>query len=174
MQGDAIHTHSGPKGAAAALSFIAVVFSFAVSWVNCAADYNVKMKVNTKQSSIFLATYAGIAIPAILVQTLGAALAAQTHPAWKKSYDVYGVGGPLALALEPAGGFGKFLMVIAALSSIPVSDVLLLMPAIPLTDVASLHRTTSQTITRSPSTHRTSVHGRYESLEYFSSRSVTS
>jgi hypothetical protein len=31
------------------------------------------------------------------------------------------VGGPLKMALEPAGGFGKFLMVVAGLSSIPVS-----------------------------------------------------
>ena len=49
-----------PNGAAAALSFMAVVFSFAVSWINCAADYNVKMPVNTPRYKIFWATYAGI------------------------------------------------------------------------------------------------------------------
>lgn len=38
FSGDAIKTPSGANGAAAALSFIAVIFSFAVSWINCAAD----------------------------------------------------------------------------------------------------------------------------------------
>ncbi|KAH6723538.1 hypothetical protein BKA61DRAFT_626584 [Leptodontidium sp. MPI-SDFR-AT-0119] len=99
--GGGIQSPTGSNGAAAALSFIAVVFSFAVSWVNCAADYNVRMPINTPHSKIFVATYIGIALPAILVQALA------------------GVGGPLKLALEPVGGFGKFLLVLAALSAIP-------------------------------------------------------
>jgi purine-cytosine permease-like protein len=60
FHGDAVKSPTGPNGAAAALSFMAVVFSFAVSWVNCAADYNVKMPVNTPRYKIFWATYAGI------------------------------------------------------------------------------------------------------------------
>lgn len=60
FQGDAIKTPTGPNGAASVLSFMAVVFSFAVSWINCAADYNVKMPVNTPRSKIFWATYIGI------------------------------------------------------------------------------------------------------------------
>jgi purine-cytosine permease-like protein len=93
-----------------------------VSWINCAADYNVRMPVNTPRSRIFLATYVGILVPTILVQTLGAALYSGTEisAAWKLAYNMYGVGGPLKMALEPAGGFGKFLMVLAGLSSIPV------------------------------------------------------
>ncbi|KAH8780808.1 hypothetical protein BGZ57DRAFT_926653 [Hyaloscypha finlandica] len=112
---------TGPNGAAAALSFMAVVFSFAVSWINCAADYNVKMPANTPRYKIFWATYAGIFVPTVLVQTLGAALysGVQANAAWKHVYLAYGVGGPLKMALEPAGGFGNSLMVLAALSSIP-------------------------------------------------------
>jgi NCS1 nucleoside transporter family len=119
--GAGVHSPTGPNGVAAALSFMAVVFSFAVSWVNCAADYNVRMPANTPHSKIFIATYIGIATPAILVQALGAALYSGTFlsPAWKLAYHEAGVGGPLKLALEPAGGFGKFLLVLAALSSIP-------------------------------------------------------
>lgn len=61
-------------------------------------------------------------MPTVLVQTLGAALysGTETNAAWKHAYLAFGVGGPLKMALEPAGGFGKFLMVVAALSSIPV------------------------------------------------------
>ncbi len=122
FSGTAIHSPTGPNGAAAALSFMAVIFSFAVSWINCAADYNVRMPVNTPQSKIFVATYIGITVPTILVQTLGAALYSGTEvsAAWKLAYTTAGVGGPLKMALEPAGGFGKFLLVLAALSAIPV------------------------------------------------------
>ena len=123
FHGAAVKSPTGANGAASALSFMAVVFSFAVSWVNCAADYNVKMPVDTPRNKIFFATYAGILIPTILVQTLGAAMYSGTELShtWKLAYLDAGVGGPLKMALEPAGGFGKFLMVIAALSSIPVS-----------------------------------------------------
>ena len=122
FHGAAIKSPTGADGAAAALSFIAIIFSFAVSWVNCAADYNVKMPINTPRSKIFTATYFGILVPTVLVQTLGAALysGAEMDPVWKLAYNTAGVGGPLKLALKPAGGFGSFLMVIAGLSSIPV------------------------------------------------------
>jgi hypothetical protein len=62
-------------------------------------------------------------VPTVLVQTLGAALYSGTegNAAWKHAYLEFGVGGPLKMALEPAGGFGKFLLVLAALSSIPVT-----------------------------------------------------
>nr|POF26421.1 purine-cytosine permease fcyb [Quercus suber] len=117
---DAHHTPSGADGIASVLSFLAVVFSFAVSWINCAADYNIRMPLGTRQSHIFLLTYIGIAAPTILVQSLGAALMSQSNPSWSQAYQKYGVGGPLAKALEPAGGFGKLLMMVATLSSIPV------------------------------------------------------
>jgi purine-cytosine permease-like protein len=122
LHGAAIKSPTGANGAAAALSFIAVVFSFAVPWINCAADYNVRMPANTPRSKIFFATYIGILLPTVLVQTLGAALYSGTESTatWKLAYNEYGVGGPLKMALEPAGGFGKFLMVLAGLSSIPV------------------------------------------------------
>lgn len=63
-----------------------------------------------------------IVVPTVLVETLGAALYSGTegNAAWKQAYAEFGVGGPLKMALEPAGGFGKFLLVLAALSSIPV------------------------------------------------------
>ena len=123
FSGDAVKSPIGPNGAASVLSFMAVVFSFAVSWINCAADYNVRMPVKTPRWKIFVATYIGIFVPTVLVQILGAALysGAQANIAWKAAYKAAGFAGPLKMALEPAGGFGKFLMVIAALSSIPVS-----------------------------------------------------
>lgn len=113
---------STPDKAAAVLSFMAIIFSFGVSWINCAADYNVRMPVNTPRWRIFSATYVGIFVPSVLVETLGAALytGTLTSPEWTAAYHHSGVGGLLKMALEPAGGFGNFLMVLAALSAIPV------------------------------------------------------
>ncbi|KAL3474625.1 permease for cytosine/purines, uracil, thiamine, allantoin-domain-containing protein [Aspergillus californicus] len=112
---------AGPNRAAAVLTFMASIFSFAVSWVNCASDFNVRMPVDTPRWKIFGATYVGIFVPTVLVQTLGAALysGTLTNEAWSGAYREYGIGGLLKEALEPAGGFGKFLMVLAALSAIP-------------------------------------------------------
>lgn len=108
--------------AAAILSFMAVIFSFSVSWVNCAADYNVRMPVDTPRWQIFGATYVGIFVPSVLVQSLGAALytGTITGTGWQPAYNEAGVGGLLKMALEPAGGFGKILMVLGALSAVPV------------------------------------------------------
>jgi len=49
---------------------------------------------------------------------LGAAIggAVPNVPSWSKAYDVDSVGGVLAAMLEPAGGFGKFLVVVLAFS----------------------------------------------------------
>lgn len=118
------HVHlQGSNKAAAILTYMALIFSFSVSWVNCAADYNVRMPKDTPRWQIFSATYVGIFVPTVLVQTLGAALytGTITNTAWKEAYTASSIGGLLKMALEPAGGFGKFLMVLAALSSIPVS-----------------------------------------------------
>jgi purine-cytosine permease-like protein len=80
------------------------------------------MPIATPRWKIFVATYIGICVPTVLVQTLGAALYSGTvvNHAWKGACDDTGVGGPLKMALLPAGGFGKFLLVLAGLSSIPV------------------------------------------------------
>lgn len=121
------HLESSDK-AAAILTYMASIFSFSVSWVNCAADYNVRMPPDTPRWKIFSATYVGIFVPTVFVQSLGAALysGTVTSAAWKEDYASASIGGLLKMALEPAGGFGKFLMVLAALSSVPVSPAFLM------------------------------------------------
>jgi hypothetical protein len=103
-----------------------------------------------------------LVVPAVLVETLGAAIysGTQDNAAWKQSYAEYGVGGPLKMALEPAGGFGKFLLVLAALSAIPVR----LQRTLSWTTTIfanGLHRTISPITIRLPCTHRTSGRGRF-------------
>ncbi|KAL4797602.1 hypothetical protein BDV19DRAFT_397582 [Aspergillus venezuelensis] len=110
LSGEDQSTTTGANRAAPVLTFMASIFSFAVSWVNCAADYNVRMPVDTRRWKIL-----------VQLQTLGAALYSGTlnNPDWEQAYGEFGVGGLLKMALEPAGDFGKFLMVLAALSAIP-------------------------------------------------------
>lgn len=89
---------------------MAAIFSCSISWVNCAADYNVCMPVNTPRWWIFGATYVGIFLPSVLVQSLGAALYTGTIAGgaeWKSEYQAAGVGGLLKVVLEPAGGCQK-------------------------------------------------------------------
>lgn len=156
--------------AAAILSYMAIIFSFSVSWVNCAADYNVRMPLNTPRWQIFGATYLGVFVPSVLVQSLGAALytGTLTGAGWKLAYGESGVGGLLKMALEPAGGFGKFLMVLGALSSVPVCSFSLRSNIYNLVNEANTERTISQTTIHSLSTHRTLVPGPSASHELFS------
>lgn len=121
FRGEAIKSPTGGNGAASSLSFIALIFSFAVSWINCAADYNVRMPLKTPRWKLFVATYIGIFVPTVLVQTLGAAIysGVQHNHTWKVAFGTFGIGGPLALSVARFGGFGKLLLAFAALSSIP-------------------------------------------------------
>ena len=160
----------GADKAAAVLTYMASIFSFSVSWVNCAADYNVRMPVDTPRWKIFSATYIGIFVPTVLVQSLGAAMysGVVTNVAWKDAYTSSSIGGLLKMALEPAGGFGKFLMVLAALSAIPVN--LWLVPGfISIIFSDHSHRTTFPTTIPSRSTRKISAYGRCAFPESFSS-----
>ena len=64
--------------------------------------------------------YTGMVIPTILLLILGAAIggAVPNVPEWQAAYDKDSVGGVLAEMLTPAHGFGKFIVVILALSVI--------------------------------------------------------
>lgn len=67
---------------------------------------------------IFIYSYLGLALPTITLMTLGAAIggAISNVPEWQTGYDNTSVGGVLAAMLSPAGGFGKFLVVLLAFS----------------------------------------------------------
>ena len=60
----------------------------------------------------------GLLTPTVLLMTLGAAMAGALPnvPAWSEAYDKTAVGGVLAAMLHSAGGFGKFVVVILALT----------------------------------------------------------
>lgn len=63
-------------------------------------------------------TYLGLMTPTILLMILGAAIAGAipNNPAWQDQYNEFLVGGALAAMLAPAGGFGKFVLVLLSLT----------------------------------------------------------
>lgn len=105
------------------LSFGATVYGFATGWTSYAADYTVYQPANRPQRKVFFATWIGL-IPALMfTQMIGVAVYTATSAnggdnKYALGYAASGNGGLLAAALEPLGGFGKFCLVMLALSII--------------------------------------------------------
>ncbi len=91
------------------ISFGGAVYGFATGWSSYAADYNVNQPENTSPSRVFWLTFLGVFIPCVLLETLGMAFT---------SWKALGGGDLLAAVASPLGGFGKFLVVLLALSVI--------------------------------------------------------
>ena len=70
------------------------------------------------RTKVFAYTYTGLFLPTVLLMVLGAAIggAVPNVASWTAGYESTSAGGVLAAMLEPAGGFGKFLVVLIALA----------------------------------------------------------
>ncbi|GAA6029111.1 hypothetical protein JCM8097_001605 [Rhodosporidiobolus ruineniae] len=101
------------------LSFGGTIAGFALGWTSLAADYTVNFPVETPSWKVFTCTYAGLNFPLIFVECLGALLMStfDEKPSWQQMYNDGGLGGLISAPLVgPMGGFGRFLVVILALS----------------------------------------------------------
>ncbi|GAA6006280.1 hypothetical protein JCM11491_002094 [Sporobolomyces phaffii] len=111
----------GSSEAASVLSFGGTVAGFALGWTSLAADYTVNFPEDTPDWKVFSSTYLGLNIPMIFLECLGA-LAMSTFgdkTTWGDAYDTKGLGGLLGAPLiGPMGGFGRFLLVVLAMSII--------------------------------------------------------
>lgn len=105
------------------LSFGATVYGFATGWTSYAADYTVYQPSNRSRRKVFFATWIGLIIPLLFTEMLGIAIYTATSingqdnkywAGWQASHT----GGLLGAVLEPLGGFGKFCLVVLALSII--------------------------------------------------------
>jgi purine-cytosine permease-like protein len=67
---------------------------------------------------VFAYSYWGLLTPTVLLMILGAAVAGAipNNPEWQDAFDNYSVGGVLAAMLSSAGNFGKFIVVVLALT----------------------------------------------------------
>ncbi|KAF7354538.1 Cytosine-purine permease [Mycena sanguinolenta] len=121
---------TGRAEASNVLSFMGVIFGFTIGWVSLASDYNVYQPASTPARTTFWWTYAGLIIPLVLVEWLGAAVMAAAFAevnalyddngvatgAWAVAYNTDELGGLLGAVLHKVGGFGKFCMVLLVLS----------------------------------------------------------
>jgi NCS1 nucleoside transporter family len=107
-----------PAAASTVLSFGALVAGYLIPWGALASDFATYMEPQTPSWKIFAYTYCGLVVPTIPLMILGAAIggAVPNVASWTQGYDTDSAGGVLAAMLEPAHGFGKFLVVLLAFS----------------------------------------------------------
>ncbi|KAF9892279.1 hypothetical protein FE257_002056 [Aspergillus nanangensis] len=109
-----------PPAPATVVSFGGVIAGFLIPWAGMASDFSVYCHPKVSTFRIFAYTYAGLFVPTVPLMVLGAAIGstAMTVPSWADGYASYGVGGVLEAMLHPAGGFGKFVSVLLAFSTL--------------------------------------------------------
>jgi NCS1 nucleoside transporter family len=104
------------------LSFGSVIYGFATGWTSYAADYTVYQPSNQNRKKVFLSTWLGLIVPLLFTEMLGVAVMTATaindgDNSYMAGYKDSGTGGLLAAVLFPhLGGFGKFCLIILALS----------------------------------------------------------
>jgi NCS1 nucleoside transporter family len=100
------------------LSFGSLVAGFMLPWAALASDFSTYMHPKAPSMRIAAYTYVGLALPTILLMTLGAAMGGATPnmPDWQAGYEVNAASGVLAAMLHPAGGFGRFVTVVLGFS----------------------------------------------------------
>lgn len=100
------------------LSFGGLVAGFMLPWAALASDFSTYMHPKAPPMRIATYTYFGLALPTVLLMTLGAAMGGATPnlEEWQAGYDTNAASGVLAAMLHPAGGFGRFVTVILGFS----------------------------------------------------------
>ncbi|KAK1965127.1 NCS1 nucleoside transporter [Colletotrichum sublineola] len=110
-----------PPTAAQVLNYGSIMAGYFITFGGTASDFTVYHNPNkTTKLRMFSYIYLGILTPSIPLLVLGAAIggALNNVPEWKSGWDTYGIGGVMAAMLVPAGGFGKLVLVVLALSVI--------------------------------------------------------
>ncbi|KIY48780.1 purine-cytosine permease FCY22 [Fistulina hepatica ATCC 64428] len=118
------HLHQQAPGtyhdAPTILSFGGLIAGFFIPYSALASDYATYMPPNAPAKHIFAYAFAGFVLPTVPLMVLGAAIggAVPNVPEWAAAYDTNSAGGVLAAMLSPAKGFGKFMVVILAFSTL--------------------------------------------------------
>ncbi|KAI1339152.1 NCS1 nucleoside transporter [Xylariaceae sp. FL0016] len=100
------------------MSYGGLMAGYFLTFGGTASDFSIYHNPGAPLLKIASYIYLGIWIPSVPLLVLGAAMGASV-PAiegWASAYDAFGAGGVMGLMLEPVGGFGKFVLVLLALS----------------------------------------------------------
>ncbi|GAA5920306.1 hypothetical protein JCM1841_004520 [Sporobolomyces salmonicolor] len=100
------------------LSFFGIMFSVGSGWTSIAADYNMTLPVDTPTYVVWLASYFGMWLPIAFTCSTSAAFLALTKASYVEAFEEGSLGGVVGQILSPAGGFGKFLLVLLAFSTV--------------------------------------------------------
>lgn len=118
-----IPMNAGTSTVGGCLSFGSTVYGFATGWTSYAADYTVYQPADRSRRKVFASTWIGLIIPLIFTEFLGIAVYTATsinggNNKYMDGYMASSNGGLLDATLSPLGGFGKFCLVVLALSII--------------------------------------------------------
>lgn len=115
-------TVGGKTTAGSVLSFGGTVFGFATGWTTYASDYTVYQPRDSNCVKIFFGILGGLLLPLLFTMTLGAACATGTlsNKEWLAMYEEHSIGGLVysILVTDSLHGFGQFLCVVLALSTV--------------------------------------------------------
>ncbi|KAL1874440.1 hypothetical protein Daus18300_003458 [Diaporthe australafricana] len=110
-----------PASAQQVLSYGGLIAGYFLTFGGTVSDYSIYHDPRAaRKTTIFASFYLGIFTPSVPLLILGAAIggAVPNVPEWEAAYESLGIGGVMAEMLAPAGGFGKFILVLLALSVI--------------------------------------------------------
>ena len=154
----AIEWSTGTSELGSVLSYGSVIYGFATGWTSYAADYTVYQPSTQSRKKVFLWTWLGLIIPLLFTQMLGVAVMSATalndgNNRYQEGYTATGTGGLLgAVLIYHAGTFGKFCMIIFALSIVANNVSQNLLPSHHFSHLThNLHRYQTSTPSLSPS-----------------------
>ncbi|KAK4700008.1 hypothetical protein P7C70_g6246, partial [Phenoliferia sp. Uapishka_3] len=108
----------GPDLIGDVLSFAGIMFSVSSGWTTIAADYNVNLPVDTPYWRTFWLTFFGTYLPICFTVTMSASFQTISNPDYIAALADNSIGGIVGAILGPAGGFGKFLLVLLSISCV--------------------------------------------------------
>ncbi len=101
------------------LSFAGITFSVSSGWCTIAADYNTRLDPRLVPAwRTFLCTWLGTYLPICFTMTLSASFQILTKQSYIDALQDNGIGGAAGEILRPLAGFGKFVLVILAFSTV--------------------------------------------------------
>jgi hypothetical protein len=101
------------------LSFLGIMFSVGSGWTSIAADYNMTLPHTTPTWAIWVSSFVGMYLPIAFTCSVSATFNILTAPDYVSAFEEESLGGVVGhILITNAGGFGKFLMVLLAFSTV--------------------------------------------------------
>ncbi|CAK7567041.1 MAG: hypothetical protein SEPTF4163_004999 [Sporothrix epigloea] len=115
-----LQAETQPATAYNVLSYAGIIAGFFLTFSGTVSDYSTYHNPSVSKWKIFACTYFGVLLPCVPLLILGAAIggAVPNVESWNNAYAESNIGGIIYEMLTPAKGFGKFLVVLLALSGV--------------------------------------------------------